>query len=154
RTGRSLHTFYSEQSSGRYTVNGKVQDWVTVNEPESFYGNDDCGSIVCGDVYLLVRDALIQWTADKHAQGWSDAQIQTYLKRFDRYDRHDYDGDGNFNEPDGYLDHLILIHAGKGEEVGGGAEGADAIWSHSSAANQGDVGIDGPGFNPNGGYEF
>ena len=154
RSGRSLHTFYLEQSSGRYTVKGKVQDWVTVNEPESFYGNDDCGSIVCPDAFLLVRDALAQWTADKHRAGWTDQEIETYLQRFDKYDRHDYDGDGNFNEPDGYLDHLILIHAGKGEEVGGGAEGADAIWSHSSSANQGGFGLVGPGFNKAGGYEF
>jgi immune inhibitor A len=154
RTGRSLHTYYLEQSSGRYTANGKVQDWVTVDQPEAFYGNDDCGSIVCPSVELLVRDSLIKWTEDKHRAGWTDAQITAYLKKFDRYDRHDYDGDGNFNEPDGYLDHLILIHAGQGEEVGGGVEGQDAIWSHSSSANQGDVGIGGPDFNPNGGYEF
>jgi immune inhibitor A len=151
---RSLHSFYLEQSSGAYTVKGKAQDWVTVNQPESFYGNDDCGSIVCPSVYLLIRDALAQWTADKRRDGWSDDQIKTYLARFDRWDRHDYDHDGNFNEPDGYLDHLILIHAGKGEEVGGGAEGADAIWSHSSSANQGGFGLVGPDFNKAGGYEF
>ena len=38
--------------------------------------------------------------------------------------------DGNFNEPDGYIDHFQAIHAGEGEEAGGGAQGADAIWSH------------------------
>ena len=39
------------------------------------------------------------------------------------WDRYDYDGDGNFNEPDGYIDHFQSVHAGEGEETGGGAQG-------------------------------
>jgi len=58
------------------------------------------------------------------------AQVQSYLAGFDKEDRYDYNGNGNFNEPDGYIDHFQLIHAGEGEEIGGGAQGADAIWSH------------------------
>ena len=34
------------------------------------------------------------------------AQINAYLAQFDVWDRYDYDGDGNFNEPDGYIDHF------------------------------------------------
>ena len=30
------------------------------------------------------------------------------------------DSDGNFNEPDGYIDHFQAVHAGEGEEAGGG----------------------------------
>ena len=46
------------------------------------------------------------------------------------WDRYDYDGDGNFDEPDGYIDHFQSVHAGEGEETGGGAQGSNAIWSH------------------------
>ena len=48
-------------------------------------------------------------------------------RQFDVWDRYDFDGDGNFNEPDGYIDHFQAVHAGEGEEAGAGA---DAIWSH------------------------
>ncbi|WP_345298486.1 immune inhibitor A domain-containing protein [Candidatus Villigracilis affinis] len=40
------------------------------------------------------------------------------------------DGDGNFDEADGYIDHFQIVHAGVGEETGGGAQGEQAIWSH------------------------
>ena len=54
------------------------------------------------------------------------------------------DGDGNFNEPDGYIDHFQAIHAGEGEEAGGGAQGADAIWSHRWYAYGTSAGATGP----------
>ena len=34
------------------------------------------------------------------------------------WDRYDYDGDGNFNEPDGYIDHFQIVHAG-GDQADG-----------------------------------
>ena len=45
-------------------------------------------------------------------------QIQDYLKTFDHQDRYDFDGDGNFNEPDGFIDHFQIVHAG-GDEADG-----------------------------------
>ena len=36
----------------------------------------------------------------------------------DAWDRYDYDGDGNFNEPDGYIDHFQIVHAG-GDQADG-----------------------------------
>ena len=41
------------------------------------------------------------------------------------------DGDGNVFEPDGVIDHVVLVHAGEDKSGGGGAEGAYAIWAHS-----------------------
>ena len=35
------------------------------------------------------------------------------------WDRYDYDGNGNFDEPDGYIDTFQSVHAGLGEEEGG-----------------------------------
>ena len=82
------------------------------------------------------------------------AQINTYLSRFDKWDRYDYDGDGNFNEPDGYIDHFQSIHAGEGEETGGGAQGTNAIWSHRSQTNVAQFGVVGPPFNKFGGVRI
>ena len=56
-------------------------------------------------------------------------QINAYLSQFDVWDRYDYDGDGNFDEPDGYIDTFQSVHAGEGEEAGGAGDWT--IWSHS-----------------------
>ena len=58
------------------------------------------------------------------------ARIQAYLKTFDHQDRYDFDGDGDFNEPDGYIDHFQIVHAGGDQADGDPIYGSDAIWSH------------------------
>ena len=90
-------------------------------------------------------------TTPRRPPGKTDAEIKAYLAQFDKVDRYDYDGDGNFNEPDGYIDHFQAIHAGEGEEAGGGAQGADAIWSHRWYAYSTDAGKTGPDGNKLGG---
>jgi immune inhibitor A len=125
----SMRNFYIEQSSNRYTVNGEVTDWVKVPYNEARYGTNACGGIVCSTVWRFVNDAADAWYAGAAATMTAD-QINAYLSQYDVWDRYDYDGDGNFNEPDGYIDHFQTVHAGEGEETGGGAQGADAIWSH------------------------
>jgi immune inhibitor A len=75
----------------------------------------------------------------------TSAEINDYLAQFDVWDRYDIDSDGNFNEPDGYIDHFQSVHAGEGEETGGGAQGTDAIWSHRWYAYYSANGPDGVG---------
>lgn len=125
----SMRNFYIEQSSNRYTVNGEVTDWVQVPFNEARYGTNLCGSIVCSTVWRFVNDSTDAWYTAQSAT-MTDAQIDAYLSQYDVWDRYDYDGDGDFTEPDGYIDHFQSIHAGEGEETGGGAQGEDAIWSH------------------------
>ena len=43
----SMRNFYIEHSSGQYTVNGDVEDWVKLPFNEAAYGSNYCGSIVC-----------------------------------------------------------------------------------------------------------
>lgn len=151
----SMANYYEEQSSGRYTVEGAVTDWVRLDANEAEYGNNDCGSNVCRDVWGMIRDGLAQWTEDQRAAGKTDAEIREYLSTFDEWDRYDADGDGNFDEPDGYIDHFQIVHAGVGEETGGGAQGEDAIWSHRWYANYPGIGQSGPeDYAKQGGYEF
>lgn len=140
----SMRTFYIEQSSNRYAVHGDVTNWVTVPYNEARYGADYCGDIVCATTWLFVRDAGNAWYNAQIAAGMTPAQIDDYLSQFDVWDRYDYDGDGNFNEPDGYIDHFQAIHAGEGEETGGGAQGTDAIWSHRWYAYYNNIGVTGP----------
>ena len=56
-----------------------------------------------------------------------EIQVQTYLRSFDEWDRYDYDGDGNFDEPDGFVDHFQIVHAGGDEAAGDPIYGTDAI---------------------------
>ena len=60
-----LDTFFKDQSSGKYRINGDVTEWVKVPFNEARYGRDYCGSIVCNNTWFLLRDGLAQWTQDR-----------------------------------------------------------------------------------------
>ncbi|MBV2354391.1 immune inhibitor A [Streptomyces sp. J2-1] len=149
----SLKKYYEKQSSGRYSVDGEVSDWVKVPYNEARYGNNACGSSNCTSVWNVVRDGLNAWTAQQKAAGKSDAAIKADLAQYDQWDRYDYDGDGDFNEPDGYIDHFQIVHAGEDESAGGGAQGTDAIWAHRWYAFGSDAGATGPAGNKLGGAQ-
>ena len=53
-----MKSFYSQQSSGKYSVDGDVTEWVKVPFNEARYGRDSCGGIVCNNTWFLIRDAL------------------------------------------------------------------------------------------------
>jgi len=150
----SVKTYYEAQSSGRYSVSGTVTDWVKVRYNEARYGRDACDACDGRNPWNLVQDAANQWVADQKAAGRTDAQIAAELATFDQWDRYDHDGDGNFNEPDGYLDHFQIVHAGGDEADGDPWQGEDAIWSHRWYAFVDQEGITGPATNPLGGTQI
>lgn len=140
--GESFKNYYSQASSGRYTAVNTVEDWVRVPGDAATYGANDVEDD--GGSWAFIGDTADAWYDAQRAAGRSDAEIRAYLARFDEWDRYDHDGDGDFNEPDGYIDHFQAIHAGEGEEAGGGAQGEDAIWSHRWYVNGTDYGSTGP----------
>jgi immune inhibitor A len=160
----SVKTYFERQSSGRYSVDGTVSDWVKVRYNEARYGrgsdpkaDDDptgdpavCSRTICGNVHELIQDAANQWVADQKAKGHTAEQIRADLASFDVWDRYDYDHDGNFNEPDGYLDHFQIVHAGGDKANSDPSQGEDAIWSHRWYAFE-TTGIRGPAGNLHGG---
>ncbi|MFJ7180286.1 immune inhibitor A domain-containing protein [Streptomyces massasporeus] len=150
----SVKTYYEKQSSGRYSVDGEVSDWVKVPYNEARYGNNACGDTNCSSVWNVVSDGLNAWVAQQKAAGRTDAQIKADVARFDEWDRYDFDGDGDFNEPDGYIDHFQIVHAGEDESAGGGAQGTDAIWAHRWYAFGTDAGATGPENNKLGGAKI
>ncbi|AKU16641.1 immune inhibitor A domain-containing protein [Luteipulveratus mongoliensis] len=156
-TGESFRNFYLAQSLGRHHAQGDVSDWVTVPFNEARYGSnagvDENPELGAERSWSFVGDSLTAWYNSQKAAGKTLAQIKASLKQFDVWDRNDYDGDGNFNEPDGYIDHFQAIHAGEGEEAGGGAQGEDAIWSHRWSVQTG-AGTQGPGTNKAGGVQI
>ena len=153
----SMRTYYEKQSSGRYSIEGEATDWVTVPYNEARYGRSDgypCGGAVCSNSWNLVQDGMNRWVADQQAAGRSDADIAAELASYDVWDRYDHDGDGDFNEPDGYIDHLQIVHAGGDQADGDPWQGEDAIWSHRWYAFYTLAGSAGPADNALGGTEI
>ncbi|MFB7291508.1 immune inhibitor A domain-containing protein [Actinacidiphila glaucinigra] len=146
----SMAKYYERQSSGRYSVAGEVADWVKVDWNEARYGSNKCDTCT----WNLVADAVNKWVAARKAAGDSPATIKAKLAEYDQWDRYDYDGDGNFNESDGYIDHFQIVHAGEDESAGGGAQGEDAIWAHRWYAYGTDLGATGPEGNLLGGTQI
>ena len=137
--GESMKTYYEKISSGRYSVTNQVEDWVTVPGGLATYGANDVEDD--GGSWAFIADTVDAWYASQKAKGTSEADIKTYLASLDVWDRYDQDGDKNYNESDGYIDHFQAVHAGEGEEAGASA---DAIWSHRWYVNGDDFGDTGP----------
>ena len=121
----TMRNYYLEMSHGTFTVSGEVADWVRLDLPESWYGadSDPWNSVddLTGPVWRVARDAVLKFAAEHPGFDWA---------QYDQENPWGITGD-RFDQPDGYIDHLILIHAGSDQSAGGGAEGDDAIWAHS-----------------------
>ncbi len=136
-----MKEYYETQSSGRYSIDGDVTEWVKVPYNQALYGRGYCGTplgaavTTCASTKALVRDAMAVWVDNQLKSGQTMAQIQDYLKTFDVQDRYDVDGDGNYDEADGFIDHFQIVHAGGDEAASDPIYGSDAIWSHRWYAN-------------------
>ena len=106
----TLSHYYRHQSRGRYNVTGDIFPVVELVQPLHHYGrpvqssdgswrNDERATD-------LVVDALRAAYEAEPDFPWAD---------YDQWDPGDFDNDDNRDEPDGYLDHFILIVAGKGQ---------------------------------------
>lgn len=130
----SMKQYYEKQSGGSYTVEGEIAGWYTADHPAKYYGeNDPAPDGNDARPRQLVYEALKKAAQDPNVN----------LTEYDQWDRDDYDGDGVYAEPDGIIDHLMVIHAGVGEEAGGGKLAGDAIWSHRSKLGTGPVAVPG-----------
>ena len=137
--GLTMRNMYDEMSHGAYTVGGEAAGWITVPHSEAWYAAGNCGAIPQDNsgspdnprgVKQFVTDAVDGLAAAQPAFPWAE---------YDREDPGDADGDGDTAEPDGVVDHLVLVHAGKDKSAGGGAEGTYAIWAHASTVLRGHV---------------
>lgn len=113
--GNTMANYYLEQSEGKFQPKGTVYPkWLQAAHSEGWYGADNCSgsnhNVLAAD---LVREVVNAINADNPSFPWQN-----------------YDGDGN-----GVVDNFTVIHAGMGQEAGGGQQGAFSIWSHASAIN-------------------
>jgi immune inhibitor A len=115
----SAYQYYQHESGEQFFFSGQVNGWVTAANDASYYGGNDEETDNDKNVGELVVEAVTQLVANG-----------LDLADYDKTDLFDFDGDGNVNEPDGIIDHIMLFHASIGEEAGGGSLAEDAIWSH------------------------
>ena len=139
--GESFKNYYLDQSNGQYTPTVTTEDWVQVPKNGAWYGDN---ANETQGYWTYIADTVNAWYEKQLAAKKTPEEIDAYLARFDVWDRYDHDGDKNYNEPDGYIDHFQAIHAGEGEEAGGGTLGEDAIWSHRWYADYTTQGSAGP----------
>ncbi len=141
-SGYTMKNMYEEMSRGAYSLSGSATEWVSVPHSEGYYGatvchKNDAGEWEAGPMQdmqghpdnplgpgQLPIDAVAAVAAQNPDFPWADYDIE---------DQGDRDGDGNVHEPDGVIDHVVLVHAGADKSGGGGEEGTYAIWAHSSA---------------------
>ncbi|MBN2153957.1 MAG: M6 family metalloprotease domain-containing protein [Candidatus Lokiarchaeota archaeon] len=102
----SMASYYREVSYGRLNLTGMVTPWFTSSRTMSYYGADS-GPFPNiddqnGNIFELAKEAV---------------QLADPTVNFAPYDQ---DGDG-------YIDNLVVIHAGEGQESSGVA---NDIWSH------------------------
>ena len=106
----TLSHYYATQSLGLYHLQGQVLPPITLSKPRAAYG-------------LPRRPEGGSWRNDNDPEGLVEEVLGRLAKEypdldwasFDRWDPHDYDGDGVLAEADGYLDHFVIIFAGGGQ---------------------------------------
>ena len=102
---RSVANYYKEASYDLFGIQATATGWYHSNYTMGHYGNDTASGYddANGPIYRLVTEAV--------------RMADPYI------DFHQFDGDG-----DGVVDHLIVVHAGDGEESDPNQR--ELIWSH------------------------
>lgn len=117
----SGYNFYQDESGGTFYFTGDTYGWVTADNNAAYYGeNDPDNNDNDKNVPALVKEAVTKAVQDNTIN----------LADYDLEDPYDLDGDGNIEEADGLIDHVMIYHSSVGEEAGGGVLSDDAIWSH------------------------
>ncbi|HEX2981117.1 MAG TPA: M6 family metalloprotease domain-containing protein [Anaerolineaceae bacterium] len=113
--GNTMANYYIEQSEGAFVPTGEVYPkWLQALHSEGWYGADSCAT---GSRYIRAHDLVLEVIDLVNADNPS-------------FDWQTFDADA-----DGFVDNFTVIHAGQGQEGGGGAQGTFAIWSHASMIN-------------------
>lgn len=114
--GNTMANYYLEQSEGTFMPDGMIYPaWLQAAHSEGWYGADACPPGTSHNIraHELVMEVVDLVNADDPDFRWQD-----------------FDGDG-----DGIVDNFTVIHAGLGQEFGGGAQGDFSIWSHASVVD-------------------
>jgi immune inhibitor A len=141
--GLTVHNYYEEVSKGRYDLEGEVTDWIQVPHSEAWYSADSCEAGFQSDQGAPDNPRGDDQVTVDALEALAKQQPDFDWRSFDVEDQQDVDGDGDLFEPNGILDHVVIVHAGVDQSAGGGEQGTYALWANSSVVDPG-----------NGGYAF
>jgi immune inhibitor A len=134
--GLTVHNYYQEISKGRYDLSGSVTNWIQVPHSEAWYSADTCAAGFQSDQGAAAnKRGNNQITVDA-LEALAKAQPNFDWKSYDVEDQQDVDHDGDLFEPNGILDHVVVVHAGVDQSDGGGAQGTYALWAVSEVVDQ------------------
>lgn len=123
---KSLTNYYLENAYGTLEVQGSVTPWIRSSYPyNGHYVNRD-GVVPSDDDNGFDTSSGAATGTDHPRNVWG--LVKEAVELADPYlDFRDFDSDG-----DGYIDAVIVVHAGCGAELQSCLPTADHIWSHQS----------------------
>ncbi len=119
----SLRNYYNQLTGGTYDLDGQVFGPYTAKNEARFYGSSEVWS---NDKQEGARELVIEaieHLAAEEGLDFADFDLETRERDKDANETYI-----TYNRPDGQVDTIIVIHAGIGENFGGGSLGSDAIW--------------------------
>ncbi len=123
-SGLTVQSYYAAQSDDSVAITGTVASWVPIAHSEAYYGLDVClpniSPRAMPDQQLGSLAELTVLAAEGLKSRGGKFATYEFWKRFDRND-------------DGLVDSLWIVHGGRGQEYGGGAQGEWSIWSRASS---------------------
>lgn len=126
----SLREYYENNSHGRLVISGSVTSkWVTMPHSYAYYANGNSGL----DFFNYPR------SSQRLAEDAMGAAYSEFSGNLGSFDNDGPDGVASSGDDDGYIDAVIVVHAGRGAEIipGGGGEDPDwALWSHEAGITQ------------------
>ncbi|RXT03734.1 immune inhibitor A domain-containing protein [Ammoniphilus sp. CFH 90114] len=118
----SMAQYYYQQSGGSWTVEGEVTPWMQSVHSYVYYG-ENTQNERDEHVTELIKETLSQ--VGSLVEGKEDV--------YDQRDPYDMNGNGIILEADGFLDNLMVVHAGIAEQT---MEDDQAIFSHRSSLSE------------------
>ncbi len=123
-SGLTVQSYFDDQSDDTVEITGTVAPWVSVPHSEAYYGIDECvpnlASRAKPDEQLGKFDDLVVQSIERLKARGGVYSTYEFWKGFDL-------------NSDSFVDSLWMIHSGRGQEYGGGAQGETALWSRASA---------------------
>ena len=132
-------------SKGKYLVTGSVSPWLMLPHSEAWYSADSCEAGPASDIGHPDNPRGTGQMAIDAVQALYDSDPDFPFSDYDVEDQGDQDGDGDLFEPDGVLDHVVVIHAGADQADDGGVQETYAEWSSSQAVDPTTGGYEVPG---------
>jgi immune inhibitor A len=144
-SGYTVRNHYKEMSSGKYLIDGTVTPWLMLPHSEAWYSADSCAAGEASDIGHPDNPRGTAQMAIDAVAALQEADPDFDFTEYDQEDQADFDDDGDLFEPDGILDHVVVIHAGADQADDGGEQGTYAEWSSSSTVDPAQGGYEVPG---------